>query len=88
MRPRPDVGALGVPADQVSGHGQPLEILGLERRFAVSRRELGVGVAPGPPAEGRPASIERVKSRARQECGAGRFGISLRHGMNDRILTS
>jgi hypothetical protein len=32
MRPSPDVGALRIPADQVSGDREPFEVFGLEGR--------------------------------------------------------
>ena len=58
VRPRQQVDALGVPADQVGGGRQPLQILRLQRRLPVRGRELGVGVRPRLPAEGLPAPIE------------------------------
>ena len=60
MRSRPDIGTLRVPADQVSGDREPLEVLGLEGRLAIRDRELRVGIAPGLPRKGRPPSIARV----------------------------
>jgi len=60
MRPRPDVGALRVPADQVGGDREPLEVLGLERRLAIRGRQLRIGIAPGLPRKQRPPPIDRI----------------------------
>ena len=59
MRPRPGVGGLRVPADQMRRDREPLEVVGLERRLAIRGRELRMGVAPRPPPERRAAPIER-----------------------------
>ena len=45
MRTRPGLGAVVVAADQVRGHGEPLEVLRLERRLPIRRRQLGEGSA-------------------------------------------
>ncbi len=63
MRPRPGVGGLRVPADQVRRDREPLEVFGLERRLAIRGRELCMGVAPGPPPERRLAPVERAGRR-------------------------
>ena len=47
-----DVGALGVPADQVSGRRESLEVLRLKRRLAVRSREPSVRIPPRLPGEG------------------------------------
>ena len=46
MCPRPKVVALIVPAGEVGGRGEPLEIFGTERRLPVRRGELGVRGSP------------------------------------------
>src|SRR6266704_2160500 len=63
MRTRPDVGAVVVPADQVGGYREPLEIVWLERDPPVRGRQLGVRVRPRLSPEGRPALIECVGHR-------------------------
>jgi hypothetical protein len=60
MRPRPQVGALRVSADQVRSNREPLEVLGLECRLAVRGHQLRVGISPTLPRKGRPAPIERI----------------------------
>ena len=56
----PDVGAFLVPTDHVRRHRQPLQIVELERRILVRRRQLGVRIPPRLPHEGCPPSIERL----------------------------
>jgi hypothetical protein len=60
MRARPDVVAVGVPAQQVRGRGEPLQVLRRERALPVGRRQLREGVRPRPPSEGLPAPIQCV----------------------------
>ena len=59
MRPRPDVGALRIPSDQVSGDHEPLEVFGLEGRLAIRGREVLVRIPPGLPLERGPALVKR-----------------------------
>ena len=51
MRTRVGVGAVGVPAGEVSGHREPLQVVRPERPFAIRGRQLGVRIPPGLPAE-------------------------------------
>src|SRR5215216_6290711 len=60
MRAGPYLGALVVLADQVSGRPEPLEVLRLERRLAIRRRQPGVRVPPSLALEGLPTLAERV----------------------------
>jgi hypothetical protein len=60
MRTRPLVGALAVPADQIRGRRQTLEVFDFERRLVSRGRQVSVGVSPGLPPEGLPAPSERV----------------------------
>ena len=76
MRARVGVGAVGVPADEVSGHREPLEVVRLEGRFAIRGRAAERTLPPGLPAEGCPASIERV---GRGHEGSCHYGISAVH---------
>ena len=59
MRARPDIGALRVPADQVSCDREPLEVFGVEARLAIRSRELLVRIPPGLSLERCPALFER-----------------------------
>ena len=54
MGARQELVAVGVPADQVGGRGQPLEILRPERALPVGGRQLGVGLRPRLPPERHP----------------------------------
>ena len=58
--PGPGLGALVVPPDQEGGGGQPLQVVGLQRRRLVGRRQPFVGVGPRLPGKGRPALVQRV----------------------------
>jgi hypothetical protein len=44
MRARPGIGAVGVLADQVRGHREPLEIVRLENVIPVGRREMRMSI--------------------------------------------
>jgi hypothetical protein len=59
MPTRPQFIAVSVPADQMSGHCEPLQIFRLERRLLVRSRQLGICIPPSVPAEGLATSIER-----------------------------
>ena len=78
MRTRPGVGALGVPADQVRGDREPLEVFGLERRLAIRGRRAGLDAFPQAcrPKDARPRSSESatVMARATGRCGYGSRG--------------
>ena len=56
--PRPERGAVAVLADEVRGDRQLFEIVEVERRQVIGRRQLSVGVAPALLAERFPARVE------------------------------
>src|SRR5215207_358957 len=62
MGTRPDIGAVVVPAHQIGGRGQPLQVLRLQRGLAVRGRQLGVGVPPRLPREGTSTLVEGVSA--------------------------
>jgi hypothetical protein len=62
MGTRPDAGGVVVPAHQMSGRGQPLQVLRLERGLAVGGRQLGVGVRPRLPCEGTSTLVEGISA--------------------------
>ncbi len=51
MRPGVGIGAVGVPADEVSGHRKPFQVVRLECRLAIRGGELSVRIPPRLPAE-------------------------------------
>ena len=60
VRSHPGIGTRIVPAEQLCSYRQPLQILDLEWRFPISRRELDVGGAPVLLAKRCTTSSERV----------------------------
>jgi hypothetical protein len=60
MGTRADVGGVVVPADQVGGRGQPLQVLRVQRGVAVGGRQLGVGIRPRLPCEGPSTLVEDI----------------------------
>ena len=58
--PCPDIVTVGLPADEVRGHGEPLEILELQRRLTVRGQELRAGIGPCLPPKRPSPSIERI----------------------------
>jgi hypothetical protein len=64
MRARPGDGAILVPAGQVRGRRQPLQVLRLKRGLPVGGRQQSEGIPPSLPPEGLPASIEGLGHRA------------------------
>jgi hypothetical protein len=57
----PDVGAVAIPADQVSRRRQPLKIRRLQRCLVIRQRELGIAVRPGVMREGVPPQLKDLR---------------------------
>jgi hypothetical protein len=59
---RPGLGDVVVPAGQVGGRGQPLQVLRAQRGVAVGGREPGVGIRPRLAREGLSTLLERISA--------------------------
>ena len=56
MRPFPHRDAVLIPADEVRRHGEPVEVIRLERRRPIRGGQRGESIRPCPPVEALPAA--------------------------------
>jgi hypothetical protein len=61
VRPGRDLATLVLPTEEMSRRAEPLQVLGIERRLAISRQELGVRFSPRLESEGLAPPFERIR---------------------------